>query len=51
MLKFEAFFFYLQSSINNSKEERRSGATGTGVSQKDLQLGNTNTDKSVRKVS
>ena len=30
---------YLQSSIKNNKEERRSGATGTGVSQKDLQSG------------
>ena len=35
----------------NNEEERRSGATGTGVSQKDLQLGNTNNRKNVRKVS
>ena len=33
------------------REERRSGATGTGVSLKDLQLGNTNNEKRVRKVS
>ena len=31
--------------MKNNKEERRSGATGTGVSQKDLQLGNTNNGK------
>ena len=35
----------------NNEEERRSGVTGTGVSQKDLQLGNTNNRKNVRKVS
>ena len=31
--------------MKNNKEEKRSGAAGTGVSQKDLQLGNTNTEK------
>ena len=29
----------------NNEEERRSGVTGTGVSQKDLHLGNTNNRK------
>ena len=29
---------YLQSSIKGNKEERRSGTTGTGVSQKDPQI-------------
>ena len=30
---------YLQSTIkNNNEEERSSGTTGTGVSQKDLQI-------------
>ena len=37
------FNLYLStSSIKNNKEERRSGTAGTGDSQKDLQLGNTN---------
>ena len=39
------------SSMKNNKEERRSGSTGRGIRQKDPQLGNTNTKKSVRKVS
>ena len=37
--------YILQSSMKNNKEERRSEATGTGVSQKDLQLGKTKTEK------
>ena len=38
---------YLQSSMNNNKEERRSGATGTGLGQEDLQLGSTNNEKKI----
>ena len=42
--------YNLQNSITKiSTQERRSGATGTDVSQKDLQLGNTDNEKSARK--
>ena len=40
----------LQSSMKNNKEERRSGVTGTGVSQKDLQLGKTKKKKALEKL-
>ena len=36
---FRYFRLYLQRSIKKNEEEGRSGTTGTGVSQKDLQRG------------
>ena len=42
---FRYFRLYLQKSIKNNKEEGRSGTTGTGVSQKDLQRGAKRTNK------
>ena len=42
---FRYFRLYLQKSIKKNKEEGRSGTTGTGVSQKDLQRGAKRTNK------
>ena len=36
----DIFSIYLQSSMRNYKEERKRGATGTYIGQKNLQLGN-----------
>ena len=42
-------YIFTKFKDKNNEEERRSGATGTGVSQKDLQLGNTNFGKKALK--